>query len=167
MNNLIYKTKLSLIGIFITGLTALLIFFVLITNTIDLITVVSCLLLLASVLFPNFVASIVIEFYDDFLIIKFPLLSFYKNHKFCYSNIKSIEYRYKIREPNSLEIILKDESKKTFWCRFRSFSNDKKKIGEIFNDKNVAFRYRRFGKVRGYNETEWRRIKNTVAQHGV
>ena len=120
------------------------------------------ILLLITVIFPQFTASIVIEFYQDSFKIKYPLLNFLPNYKaqlFKYSDIEKIEYRFKLREPNRLEIRLKNASKDWYWCRFRSLSNDKEKIGEIFNNHNVNFQYRRFKKTRKFNDKEWTKMK--------
>jgi len=162
MNRIIHKTKISFLGLIITGLFLVPISFILISNSIDFITFLFCIVIVLTVLFPQFSASVIIEFYKDSFIIKYPLLKFlpsYKDQQFKYSDIEKIVYRYKLREPNRLEISFNNSSKKWFWCRFRFLSSDKEKISEIFDEYNVDLQYRRFSKIKKFNDKEWVKMK--------
>jgi len=157
-----HRTKISYSGLIITGLFLIPITYSLYSNSIDFTIILLGLIALFAVVFSQFTASIVIEFHQDNFVIKYPLLNFLPNYKdrlFQYSDIEKIEYQYKIREPNRLEIFQKNGTKEWFWCRFRFLSNDKEKIGEIFNENNVDFQYRRFSKTKKFNEKEWVKMK--------
>jgi len=163
MDKLVYKTKISFLGIIITGLILVFIIYVLISNPINLTISLLCIVGLLTVLLPQFSASTVIEFYDNYFKIRYPLLFFlpnYRNQIFKYCDVNKVEYRYRLREPNRLEVKLKNEHKKWFWCRFRYFSHDKVKIGKLFSDYSIEFQYRRFGKIKMFNQKEWIKISD-------
>ena len=148
-------------GIIITLITLIIITLILISNSFSILLILLIFILLLSILFPQFSASTTIEFYNSYFKIKYPLLSFlpyYKDQRFKYNDINIVIYRYKLREPNRIEIEMKNGLKRWFWCRLRYFSNDKNKIGDLLSNKNIEFHYRRFGKIMKFNQTGWTRL---------
>ena len=158
-DNLLFKTKFSLLGIVLVGLLCIPVTYVTITNQFEFNTLLGFIALIAFA-FPQFIASPKIEFYSSHFFITYPLLSFlpaYKKKRINYSDIKRVYYAYKIREPHRLEIILKNNTKIWFWYRFRCLTNDKKKATEIINE-NVEFQFKRFNQVKRINDKKWRKI---------
>ncbi|HBH47815.1 MAG TPA: hypothetical protein DDX98_04210 [Bacteroidales bacterium] len=151
MNKPLFKTRLSLIGLILSGLLLILIIYVMASNPFSFGKTLLLIALFLSFSIPQFVASPTLELHEDYLEIAFPLLSilprFRKRH-ILYSDIDYIEYCNRIREPNWLIIYLKDKSKQKFWFRFRYFSKELEAIGKLLQDKNINVSNLRFGKTK-------------------
>ena len=162
-SGLIFKTKVSVFGIVIVLLvcsgSVYIMDNVLAEGVDNVLSIFLILIGLIIVYFIQTIPSLVLYFYNDHFIVRYPFLRILKKYNdinFKYTSIDTIQYIFKLREPNHLVISLKNGESIKLWCRFRLFSNDKELLGQFLESRNIAFQYRRFTRFKKYNEKNWK-----------